>query len=241
MEKVKILIVEDEIIIADNLCDTLEELGYDVLEPAISYTEAVAQIELSKPDIAILDIQLSGRKTGIDLAHKIREDYDFPFIFLSSNSDKATINEVKYTRPPAFLVKPFTKEDLFSALEIVLFNFRKKIDGVKKDNFIIKEALFIKDKGAYKKIKFDNILYLKSEHVYTKIRLKNNSSYTIRGNLNNIIENLNNKFIRIHKSYIINTGFIDTIDSFTVKIGNNTIPIGSKYKADLLKKINLFG
>ena len=70
MDKVKILVVEDEIIIADNICDTLNSLGYEALEPAINYTEAIELIENTKPDIAILDIQLSGQKTGIDLAKK---------------------------------------------------------------------------------------------------------------------------------------------------------------------------
>ncbi len=76
MSKVKILVVEDEIIIADHICDTLEALGYEALEPVINYTEAIESIETEKPDIAILDIQLSGRKTGIDIAEKIRNKYD---------------------------------------------------------------------------------------------------------------------------------------------------------------------
>ena len=70
MNKLKILVVEDEMIIADNICDALDDLGYESLEPAISYTEAIIRIEEEKPDFAILDIQLSGRKTGIDIAKK---------------------------------------------------------------------------------------------------------------------------------------------------------------------------
>ena len=95
MEKVKILVVEDEIIIADNLCDTLEELGYETIEPALNYTEALIQIKNEQPDIAILDIELGGSKTGIDLAQKIKDEYDFPFIFLTSNSDPLTLNKAK--------------------------------------------------------------------------------------------------------------------------------------------------
>ena len=65
MDKIKILVVEDEIIIADNLCDVIEELGYEALEPALNYTEALEFIQEKKPDLAILDIQLGGKKTGI--------------------------------------------------------------------------------------------------------------------------------------------------------------------------------
>ena len=64
MTKARILIVEDEVIIADNMCDTLNDLGYETLEPAISYTEAIATIEEEMPDVAILDIHLSGKRTA---------------------------------------------------------------------------------------------------------------------------------------------------------------------------------
>ncbi len=101
MTKIKILVVEDEIIIADNICNTIEKLGYQALEPAINYSEALELIETQKPDLAILDIHLSGSKTGIDLAKKIKETYSFPYIFLTSNADKITINEAKKLAPPA--------------------------------------------------------------------------------------------------------------------------------------------
>lgn len=83
--------MEDEVVIADNICMILEDLGYELLEPAINYDEALETIQNNQPDIAILDIQLGGRKDGINLAWKIKEDYDFPFIFLTSNSDTATL------------------------------------------------------------------------------------------------------------------------------------------------------
>ena len=73
MNKVKIVVVEDEIIIADNICEALTDLGYDVAEPAITYSEALETIEEFKPDLAMLDIQLSGKKDGIDLAEIINE------------------------------------------------------------------------------------------------------------------------------------------------------------------------
>ena len=157
MSKLKVLVVEDEIIIADNICDVLEDLGYEVTEPAINYTEALVLIEQEKPDIAILDIQLSGRKTGIDIAKQIREKYNFPFIFLTSNSDKMTIDEAKEVMPPAFLIKPFTKEELYSAIEITLSNFEKK--AINEKELLSEKFLFIKIKGVYTKIIQKDILY----------------------------------------------------------------------------------
>ena len=111
------MVVEDEIVIADNICMILEDLGYEVLEPAINYEEALETIKEDVPDLAILDIQLGGRRDGIDLAWKIKEDYSFPFIFLTSNADAATVERAKKVAPPSYLVKPFNKDDLFTSIE----------------------------------------------------------------------------------------------------------------------------
>lgn len=239
MNKVKILVVEDEIIIADDICDALNNLGYEALEPAINYNEAIARIEEEKPDIAILDIYLSGKKTGIDIAKKIRDSYNFPFIFLTSNSDTLTVNQAKEVMPPAYLVKPFSKDELYTSIEIALHNFSKKIGEINNDNLIIKDALFIKEKGVYSKVQFDNILYLKSAHVYIEIFLKSNQKIVVRTSLNEIIKKLDSSFIRIHRGYIINTKHLSQISQNSVKILKNEIPIGKKYKDEIIKNINL--
>ena len=239
MSKVKILVVEDEMIIADNICDALDDLGYDALEPAINYTEAIIRIEEEKPDIAILDIQLSGRKTGIDIAKKIRESYNFPFIFLTSNSDEYTLNQAKEVMPPAYLVKPFSKDELYTSIEVALYNFSKKVGEVDNNNLIIKDSLFVKDKGFYTKINFDDILYLKSAHVYIEIMLKSQQKMVIRTSLNDILGKLNDSFIRIHRGYIINTKYLTQITHTSAKILQEEIPIGKKYKEDIVKNINI--
>ncbi|MCI2229296.1 response regulator [Polaribacter sp. MSW13] len=239
MSKVKILVVEDEIIIADNICDALEELGYDALEPAINYTEAIGRIEEEQPDIAILDIHLSGKKTGIDIAKEIRESYNFPFIFLTSNSDEFTLNQAKEVMPPAYLVKPFSKDELYTSIEIALHNFSKKVGEVDNSSLIIKNSLFVKDKGCYTKIHFEDILYLKSAHVYIEIFLIKNQKMVIRTSLNDILEKLDDSFVRVHRGFIVNTRYLSQIKQTSVKVLDNEIPIGKKYKEDIIKRINL--
>lgn len=238
MAKVKILVVEDEIIIADNICDTLEDLGYEPLEPAISYTEAIEIIEETKPDLAILDIQLSGRKTGIDIAEEIIGKYNFPFIFLSSNSDSATIGEAKKVTPSAYLVKPFSKDELFTSIEVALYNHSQKTETSNTENVVVKDSLFFKEKGAYHKINFDDILYLKSDHIYIEIISKDKSKSVVRGSLNDIINNLTNDFVRVHRGYIINTKHLQQIETSNVVVGEQVIPIGKKYRQDILDKLN---
>lgn len=235
MSKIKILVVEDEIIIADNICKTLQSLEYDVLEPALNYSEAIQTIEKEKPDIAILDIQLSGKKTGIDLAKKINDIYRFPFIFLSANADLNTVKKAKEVNPYAYLVKPFSKNELFTSIEVAIHNFSRSIN----DNSTTQDAIFIKQKNSYDKVKFDEVLFIKSDHIYIEINCKAGKKLIVRTSLNEINEKLNDNFVRIQRGYIVNTKYITKVEQNTLHISTNVIPIGKKYKENVLKKLDL--
>ncbi|MEQ6118267.1 response regulator transcription factor [Reichenbachiella sp. MALMAid0571] len=123
--KKRIFVVEDEVLIADGLCRTLDQLGYESLEPALSYKEAIERFDKEEMDLVILDIYLGGKKTGIDVAEYIRSKSDTPHIFLSSYSDQQTLDLAKQTQPYAYLVKPFGKEDVFTAIEVAFNNYER--------------------------------------------------------------------------------------------------------------------
>lgn len=242
MEKVKILVVEDEIVIADNICTILEKLGYEVLEPVINYSEAIEQLESEKPDLALLDIQLAGSKDGIDLAWKIKEDYNIPFIFLTSNADPRTVGRAKELAPPAYLVKPFNRDDLYTSIEMALHNFSAKAhpkSDQSEDNVIIKDSFFIKDKNLYHKVKFSDILFIKSEHVYVELYTQSKKKHLIRSTMNDFVESLPKNFFRTHRSYTVNLDYLDTINSRYVIIHNSEIPIGKNYRDDLMNQISI--
>tara|TARA_R110001599_G_scaffold175355_1_gene367404 strand:+ start:7812 stop:8540 length:729 start_codon:yes stop_codon:yes gene_type:complete len=241
MSKVKILVVEDEMVIADNICMILEDLGYEVLEPAINYEEAVETIEAEKPDIAILDIQLGGKKDGVDLAETIKEQYDFPFIFLTSNADAGTIERVKRVSPPAYLVKPFNKDDLYTSVELALHSYAESRGNAKtqEEDLLIKDAIFIKEKNLFHKIKLDTILYLKSDHVYIEVFTTDGKKHLIRGSLTDLSERLPKNFYRTHRSFSINIDHMEAINSAYVVMNGEQIPIGKNYRDDLLKRIRV--
>jgi len=137
--KTRVLIVENEVIIAEDLCDILRTLNYKVFEPAFDYYSAIEALQSNQIDIVILDIQLGGKKTGMDVANYIRENLDIPFIYLSSHSDQKTLELAKSTMPYAYLVKPFDSADVLTALEIALNNYsrysnKKEVDP-KNDTF----------------------------------------------------------------------------------------------------------
>ncbi|MBS1598332.1 MAG: response regulator [Bacteroidetes bacterium] len=114
----KILIVEDEFIVADDLQLTLIHAGYDVLDIATSVKEAMIMIAEEAPGLVLLDIQLKGAQNGISLAKTLREK-GIPFIYLSANSNNKIIEAVNETKPNGFLVKPFREKDLFNAVDKV--------------------------------------------------------------------------------------------------------------------------
>ena len=119
MSVLKIGVVEDELIIARTIMSTLDDLGYAHCGPAMNYTEAMEMLEQQKPDLLLLDIQLSGKKDGVDVAKQLNEQYHLPFIFLTANSDGETIERAKKVRPPAYIVKPFTSDQLIKAVSEV--------------------------------------------------------------------------------------------------------------------------
>lgn len=235
MNRVKIAVVEDEIIIADNICESLGSLGYNVLEPAITYTEGKELIDNERPDLVILDIHLSGKKDGVDLALYVKETYNLPFIFLTAHADKATVERAKIAKPLAYLVKPFTKEELYSSIEVTLSNHEQ--DKTQKENELPKNYLFIKQKNYFLKLKFDDIIFLKSDHVYVEIFNIQNEKYVLRESLSDFETKLNDDFVRIHRSYVVNSKHIGLVELTSIKVETHDLPLSKQYRPVLLEKI----
>ena len=242
----KIGVVEDEAVIAEHICETLEALGYLTTGPALNYTEAIEMILDEEPDLLLLDIQLAGRKDGIDVARKVRETVDIPFIFLTANADAATIERAKEVNPPAYLVKPFNKEGLFASIEICLANAsaKKMADPSEKPNsedeqFVIKDALFLKDGACYRKIRFADILYLKSDHVYVEVHTRG-KNVLVRTSMKEFLPKFSNSnFLQVHRSYVVNLNHVVGINPTGVEVGTEEIPIGKDQRTELLAKLNL--
>lgn len=242
MSKIKIQVVEDEIVIADNICSILEKLGYEVLEPVINYSEAIEQLENEKPDLCLLDIQLAGSKDGIELAWRIKEEFNIPFIFLTSNADPRTVDRAKQLTPSAYLVKPFNKDDLYTSIETAIHNFNtRELDkqSEKTDKEMIKDSFFVKDKSLYYKVKFEEVLFIKSEHVYVELYTTTGKKYLIRSTMNDFVKSLPTYFFRTHRSYTVNLNHLEAINSRYVLIREEEIPIGKNYREELMQQVNI--
>jgi len=240
MNKIKIGIVEDEDVLANSMSLILNKLGYDTSKPAESYSDAIKMIENERPDLVLLDIQLFGDKDGIDVAETINKDFKIPFIFLTANVDKFTLERAKKVFPPAYLIKPFKKEDLYSAIEICLYNFYKETAPMDEVNsYSNKDSFFIKDGYYFHKVLIQDIYYMESDHVYINI-YTTSKKITVRASLNNYIENFNKDiFFRVHRSYAVNVNKIDSINSDHVMVNGSKIPITKTNRDALMQRLRV--
>ncbi|ULA66176.1 MAG: Putative Response regulator [Nitrospira sp.] len=124
MAQEKILIVDDEVVVAEDIRRQLRSLGYVVVGVVASGSEAVHQAGEHRPDLILMDIKLKGPLDGIDTARTIQSRYGIPVIYLTAFSDEDTLERARHTLPLAYLIKPFVSSDLRAALELALFRQR---------------------------------------------------------------------------------------------------------------------
>jgi DNA-binding LytR/AlgR family response regulator len=238
----KIGIVEDELLIAEKIKMILTELGYSTCEPVSGYREALEMISNENPDFLLLDINLGKQKTGIDIALHVNEHHRLPFIFLTANSDMATIESAKKANPFAYLVKPFTKDDLYAAIEIAINNFNtlRQHPVKKNDHPENKRYIFLKDNFRYTKINFSDIAIIESRENYVVIHTNNNKEISFRSTFNQFLMQLPaQNFLRVHRSFAIQTDLIENIENTGITVCGKTIPLSATYREALYEFLGI--
>ena len=241
---IKILVVEDEMIIGAKISMQLTSLGYEVTGILPRGEDALLHIEINIPDIVLLDINLKGALDGIQTAEALMVKHAIPIIYLTANSDEATFNRAKHTRPAAFISKPFKQLDLQRAIELVISRMAQKATGPlpeKEDNhdqpYILTDRIFVRYKEKMIKIMMSDILFIEADRNYSRI-FTSKREYLLSVTLKLIEERLpQNYFIRIHRSYIINLQHIEEVAETHLRIAEKTIPISSSLKDQLLLRL----
>ncbi|WP_437398606.1 LytR/AlgR family response regulator transcription factor [Flagellimonas lutimaris] len=247
MEKVKILIVEDEILVAKDISNRLGKIGYDIIGTALSAKRALGFMEEHRSiDIILLDIILNGTLDGIELARIINEKYQIPFIFLTSHADQNLVARAKSVKPYAYILKPFNDRQLSVAIELALMNYSHgnsesdllgTHDFDETDNQVmqIMDSLFLKKKHHFERVPLDEILFLQADSNYSVIYTKK-ESFVYSTVLKNIELQLPvDKFLRIHRSYVINVHKVKGYEGNTLFIGDKKIPVSKTYKHEVFK------
>ncbi len=241
--KIKILIIEDELLIAEDMRLQLEELGYEVVGIASEYQEAIALFNQEMPDIILIDVVIEGEKDGIELASELKKLQHVPIIFITSHADKPTVERAKSTKPDGYLVKPFDSKDLYAAIEIAFFNHVNQDNKTEvheeNQSFTLKNYIFIKKDYLLVKIRFDELRYIKAEGNYVEIFCKNKKFLT-RSTLKDFLSKLpKDKFIQVHKSYAVNIELIDAFEYNNLVIGNEKIPLSRNMATEIKKRLQI--
>jgi DNA-binding LytR/AlgR family response regulator len=214
----KILIVEDEVIIAEFIKDILEENKYNSVTIANDYETAVSEMQNFVPDLILMDINLNGINSGIELAE--RKNENAKVIFLTGQNDHGLMSKALTTSPESYLTKPIKKNDLIAAIQLSIVKNKPS-------------SIIVKDGFQSVKIDLNDILFIKSDNVYIDIQTIT-KKITIRKSLDTFLKELNDaNFIKVHRSYVVNKTKIKTKKTTSVFVENFEIPISRNLNLDL--------
>jgi DNA-binding response OmpR family regulator len=266
MEKTKILIVEDEFVIYDEITEFLIDNNFEVANYTKSYHEAIDQIKIFNPDIVLLDINLEGNKDGIDLGEKLDNNYHIPFIYITDFNDEVTLKRAIRTNPSHFMKKAKPNLDfnqLLIDVRLVLNNTKEKENINKQGIFVLKDYLnnmknlqtTLGNFLSKELIEFEDISYISREDYYknpkdnTKTKVKtnyfriittDNLCYFYNDSLSNILKKLPYNFVRISEHTIINISSKNLdgrINSSKISVNGKTFKISNSYKKDVEKRL----
>ena len=241
----RILIVEDEMVIGANISLQLSKFGYEVTGIIPRGEEALVHVRENQPDIVLLDINLKGSIDGIQTAEIMQKEHDIPVIYLTANADDAHFNRAKATHPYAFISKPYKSLDLKRAIELTAGRLQSdslsentivKGSAALKDksSFVLTDSIFVRNHDKMVKIIVKDIYYIEAERNYCRIFSKD-KEYLLVMTLKDMSEKLpQGHFIRVHRSYIVNAEHVDEVTLSHIAIAKKAIPLSKSFRNDLM-------
>ncbi len=231
--KIKILIVEDEALIAENLKLSLEDLGYEVIGTCYNYVEAVQAFQHNIADLVMLDINLGSRNeahSGLALAALLHsDDVKTPFIFLTAYSDTDTILRATKLQPSGYLIKPVNTATIFAAIQTAIerSGTKEMTSPPSADETAERPDFFFVKVGAKNhKLMWEDVYCIEAGKNYVKLRLASGTTeYPIRGTLTFVLEQLlparlEPQFLRVNRSISLNRRYITAFSGDTIYCGN---------------------
>jgi len=241
-EAIKILIVEEDMVIGANISLQLTKLGYETSGIVPGGEEALLHIKQNQPDIILMDIQLKGTLDGIETAKEMQKEFNIPIIYLTTNTNDVHINKAKATNPVTFITKPFKKKDLKHAIELASTKIKTNGTAIAtstdiESTLVLNDRIFVRNHERMIKIFIKDILYIIAERNYTRIFSKDKEHLLVM-----TLKDLDKKlpiehFLRIHRSYIINLSQVDEVAGTHVVIANKAIPLSKSLRGNLLNRL----
>lgn len=261
----RVLVVEDEPLFAEQLEMALTKLNYQVVGPAADAASALALLtpDSPAPDVALLDINLRGDgPDGVELGRLLVTEHSLPLIFLTSQADGESFARARELGPAAYLVKPIDLPALQRAIELAIINFagrrqeatneptpadatddqagQASVFATPESGVLLPQALFIKENGLLVKVLLSDIIWVEAKDGGCQVVLTQGRTVNIRQLLRNLAPQLPPQlFVQIHRSYVVNTEFIDRIDPVRgiIQISSQLLPLSRGYRDDLLLRL----
>ncbi len=225
MENIKILIVDDEVLIAEDLKDSILSFGITKIELAHDKEGAVEALHSFDPDVVLLDIRMENETDGIEIGEYISKHFNKPFIYITAHSDVEMIKQLVKTKPSAYITKPVKNSDLFVSISLAV----ELLNNAASDN------LKIKDGHSTLLVAVNSILYIASEGNYVNIFCEH-KRHVSRQSLDSIVSELDGaQFFRIHRSYLVNVSKVTRYSRKEVIIGDVTLPVSRNLGEELEK------
>ena len=219
--QMNVLIIEDDLIIAQNLKESLEEVGYVVTAIVQNYSQAAQQLSTNRPDVCLVDIYLKGsEKNGIEIVEEFRSSVDIPYVYLTSFGDNEYRHKIKATNPAGYLLKPASTQQVDVAIDFAVTNFLKSKAGAISKSQVGKtcplysenDMLFVRTNGRYSKVMQSEIIYIQAAGAYCYL-ICHSTKTVITTNLKNLLEQLtDSKIFKCHRSYAVNQRYIHSFD-----------------------------
>jgi len=259
MPNIKILIVEDNESYALEIQILIDQLGYESVGVASRGTEVFEMVKVHSPDLILMDVQIKGDLTGIEVAEKIHKDNSqIAIIYITSFDDRNTFDAAQKTKNFGYIVKPFNQLTLEAAIETAIMsledgdfsnseNFDKTLEELEtfennsSENVILKDRIFIKKRRKLKKVEFKEILFIEADGNYSLVTT-DSQKFILKKSLIKVSELLDSPvFFKISRGMIINLERIDSIDLATNKatIGDLELSISRQYRSELLQQLKL--
>lgn len=222
--------IDDNPLALKALRNLIEQVGFLKLQG--EYTDATKALEIiqcADINLMFLDVEMPNI-TGLELIDSLEKT---PLIIMVTAKKEYAIDAFE-KHVVDYLVKPVTFPRFLSAVNFAKKNYESS--KIKQDT---EDILFVKENGKWNKLQIQHIKYLQAMGDYVRI-FTNNNKFMVNKTMKMLMNSLpTEKFIRVHRSYIINKDHIDNIEDHLIAIGRDLIPISERYKADFLKQLNL--
>ena len=243
MSTPRIIVVEDDPIIAADLVERISDLGYPRPERFDRGEDVLAALSDAPPDLTLMDVQLAGALDGVETARRLRDRYPAAaVIFLTSNTDEATFARARPLGPRAFLGKPFRARDLRHAVELAVGTPPPPVPAPTEreegEVYRLRDRLFVKHKDRLRRLLIADIRHVRADDYYCRVATAEGEQLVTR-TLKKFAELLpaEEGFFRVHRSYIVNLRHVEEIDHGHVHVGGVRIPIAKSAREGLMSAL----